>query len=338
MKLLEIRKAVGKTLAHDITRIIPGEYKGPRFKRGHIIKEEDIPLMLSMGKKYVYIRENTSNGIHEDEAAIRIAKASAGRGISFTGPGEGKMEFIAEYDGLLKIDVDQLNRLIAPDEIMFATIHTDQVVKKGQKLAGTRIIPLSAEDKIISDAENILKTGPLMKVLPLKRMRIGAVITGSEVYEGVIEDSFGPVLARKFTELGSHVYKQVISDDDESMIVRHIRQLYSEGAEMICVTGGMSVDPDDVTPKAIETAGADIISYGACVLPGAMFLLAYIGDVPVIGLPGCMIYSERTIFDIVVPRLLAGEKLSKKDIKSLAHGGYCRNCKLCTFPACEFGK
>lgn len=221
---------------------------------------------------------------------------------------------------------------------MFATIHENIVVRQGEKLAGTRIIPLFVAEEVLKKAEAILGDTPIVKIVPLKEMKVGVVTTGSEVYNGIIKDAFGPVLVEKFGNLGSKVEKQLFADDDDEMIADCIRQLIDEGMDIVGITGGMSVDPDDRTPSGIRKAGGEVISYGAPVLPGAMFMLSYIGDVPVVGLPGCVMYSRTSIFDLIVPRLLAGERITKQDINGLAHGGLCLNCKTCTFPVCGFGK
>lgn len=338
MKEVAVEKAVGTVLAHDLTQIIPGEYKGPKFKKGHIITDEDIPIMLSMGKKHLYVLEKDDTDVHENDAALRIASKAAGNGIRLTDPAEGKIELIADMDGLLKIDRERLYQLVAQDEIMFASIHDNIVVREGEKLAGTRIIPLFVAEEVMQKAEALLADGPIIKIVPLKEMRVGVVTTGSEVYSGLIEDAFGPVLVRKFGALGSKVEKQLFADDDDEMIANCIKQLVDEGMDIIGITGGMSVDPDDRTPSGIRKAGGEVISYGAPVLPGAMFMLSYIGDVPVVGLPGCVMYSRTSIFDLIVPRLLAGEKVTKADINKLAVGGLCLNCEVCTYPICGFGK
>ncbi|MGN0702686.1 MAG: molybdopterin-binding protein [Lentihominibacter sp.] len=338
MKEIRVEQAAGTVLAHDLTQIIPGEYKGARFKKGYVIQEDDIPVLLSMGKKHLYVLEKGDNDVHENEAAMRIATRAAGEGIRLSEPSEGKIELRAAVDGLLKIDREKLFRLVSQDEIMFATIHENIVVRKGDKLAGTRIIPLFVKEEVMTAAEEILGDEPIVEILPLKTMKVGVVTTGSEVYNGIIEDAFGPVLVKKFGALGSTVCKQLFADDDEKMIADCIRQLIDEGMDIIGITGGMSVDPDDRTPSGIRLAGGEVVSYGAPVLPGAMFMLSYIGDVPVVGLPGCVMYSRTSIFDLIVPRLLAGERVTKQDINMLAHGGLCLNCETCTYPACGFGK
>lgn len=338
MKEVSVYDAVGMVLGHDLTQIIPGEFKGSKFKKGHVIAQEDIEVLLSMGKRHLFVVDKEETDIHEDEAAMRIATAAAGRGIRLVAPGEGKIELVAEYDGLLKINTAMLNQLIDQDEIMFATIHENQLVKQGQKVAGTRVIPLFVNESIVTGAEKVCQSGQLVEVLLLSKLNIGLVTTGSEVYTGKIQDAFGPVLKKKFGELGSVVVKQLFSDDNEDMIADCIRQLIEEGVDMIGVTGGMSVDPDDKTPTGIRKAGGHIITYGAPVLPGAMFMLAYIGNVPVVGLPGCVMYSRVSIFDLIVPRILAGEIPTRTDIKKLAHGGLCQSCEACTYPNCGFGK
>ncbi len=338
MKEVAVEKAVGTVLAHDLTQIIPGQYKGPKFKKGHVITESDIPLLLSMGKKHLFVLEKDDTDVHENDAAQRIASKAAGSGIKLTPPSEGKIELIADTDGLFKIDKDRLYQLVAQDEIMLASIHDNIVVRKGEKLAGTRIIPLFVAEEIMQKAETILAGGPIFEIVPLKQMKVGIVTTGSEVYSGLIEDAFGPVLVKKFSALGSEVKQQLFADDDEEMIADCIRQLVDAGMDIIGITGGMSVDPDDRTPSGIRRAGGDVVSYGAPVLPGAMFMLSYIGDVPVVGLPGCVMYSRTSIFDLIGPRLLAGERVSKADINQLAVGGLCLNCETCTYPVCGFGK
>lgn len=338
MKEVTVENAIGTVLAHDLTQIIPGQYKGPKFKKGHVITEEDVPVLLSMGKKHLFVLEKDDTDVHENDAALRIASKAAGNGIRLTEPAEGKIELIADMDGLLKIDRERLYELVSQDEIMFATIHDNIIVRKGEKLAGTRIIPLFVAEEIMQKAEAVLADEPIIKIVPLKEMRVGVVTTGSEVYSGLIEDAFGPVLVKKFGAMGSKVEKQLFADDDDEMIADCIRQLVDEGMDIIGITGGMSVDPDDRTPSGIRKAGGEVISYGAPVLPGAMFMLSYIGDVPVVGLPGCVMYSRTSVFDLIVPRLLAGEKISKADINKLAVGGLCLNCEKCTYPVCGFGK
>ena len=337
MKEVAVENAVGMVLVHDMTQIIKDEFKGARFKKGHVVKSEDIPVLLSMGKKHLYVMEKDDTDVHENEAAFRIASAASGEGITLTEPHEGKIELRAEHAGLLKIDRERLYELVSQDEIMFASIQENIVVKEGQKLAGTRIIPLFVAEEVMNKAEAILSE-PIIKVVPLRKKKVGIITTGSEVYSGLIEDKFGPVLEAKFAALGSTVIKCVAADDAADMIAGCIKQLLDEGAELIAVAGGMSVDPDDRTPSGIRKAGAEVVSYGAPVLPGAMFMLSYIGEIPVVGLPGCVMYSRTSIFDLIVPRLLAGERVTKTDINMLAHGGMCLNCENCTYPKCGYGK
>ena len=339
MKVVPVEEAVGMVLCHDLTRIVPGEFHGVAFKKGHIILKEDISEMLDIGKKNIYVWEMNEEIIHENEAGERMARAAAGNGIVFTQPSEGKVKLLAECIGLLKVNFKLLEKINRIDEVMIATLHTDIMVDKGGYVAGTRIIPLFTNKSKIKQIENICREeGPIIWVAPLKNMKVGIVTTGSEVYSGRIKDKFGPVIKNKISEVGSEVIKQIIVTDGESMIVDAVNELLSMGAEMIVVTGGMSVDPDDVTPSAIRKAGAKIISYGAPVLPGAMFLVSYIGDIPILGLPGCVMYNKRTIFDLILPKIAAGEKIEREDITKLGHGGLCVNCEVCNFPLCSFGK
>ncbi len=335
---IPVTEAVGTVLCHDITRIVPGECKGPAFKKGHIIREEDVEPLLTLGKEHIYVFAPGAGLVHEDEAALRIARAAAGQGIAFGTPSEGRVNLTAAQDGLLCVDVDLLRRINSLDDMCFATLHTGRETMAGTPVAGTRVIPLMIQEEKVARVEALCASGPLIQVKPFARRKVGMVTTGSEVFHGRIKDGFGPVVRRKFERLGSTVVRQILVSDDISMTVAAIRELLDQGAEMIVVTGGMSVDPDDQTPASIRAAGGEAVSYGAPVLPGAMFMLAFIGRVPVLGLPGCVMYHKASIFDLIVPRLLAGETVTRDDIAGLGHGGFCAACAECRYPACPFGK
>ena len=310
MKLIRTEDAAGQVLCHDITQIIPGEFKGARFRKGHVIQPEDIPVLLSIGKENLYVWEKHPGILHEDEAAALLYKAAAGKNIHGTEPKEGKIELIADCDGLLKIHSKALLAVNSLPQMMIATIHGDLPVKKGQKLAGTRIIPLVIEQEKMDAMKAAAGAEPILNVLPMQAKKVGIITTGSEVFKGRIEDKFTPILQSK---------------------------LAVSGCEVIFTTGGMSVDPDDRTPLAIKNTGADIITYGAPVLPGAMFLVSYLDGVPVCGLPGCVMYAKRTIFDLLLPRLLADDPITAEDIARLGEGGLCLGCAECHWPNCGFG-
>ena len=337
MTTIPVAQAVGTVLCHDITRIEPGVQKGPVFRKGHVIREEDIPVLLSVGKENLYVYEPRPGQVHENDAAVRIGNAVIEKNIAFSDIKEGRINFLAAAHGLLRVDVDALARVNACEEIVLATLHTMQEVKKGQAVGGTRIIPLLIEDEKITRLEHSV-TGPVLEVLPFRALRVGMVTTGNEVYSGRIKDAFGPVIRQKFESLGSTVIGQTFSDDSIDMTVAGIRNFIADGADMVVCTGGMSVDPDDRTPAAIRAAGGTVVTYGAPTFPGAMFLLAYINNIPVLGLPGCVMYHRASIFDLVVPRLLAGIPVTREDIVALGHGGFCAGCGECRYPNCAFGK
>jgi hypothetical protein len=339
MKSVPVQDAIGMVLCHDVTQIIPGKFKGRAFKKGHIIRPEDVSKLRDIGKEHVYVWEIQEGFLHEDDAAIRIAKAAAGQGIVLSEPKEGKVELSAASRGLLKINSDALYHINEVDQVICATLHTNQTVTEGKIVAGTRIIPLVIEESKILQVEKICKTHcPLVAVKPFKPHTVGIITTGTEVYHERIKDTFTPVLRNKFHELGSMVVQQRIVPDSTELIAQAIAEFTGNGVELIAVTGGMSVDPDDVTPAGIKAAGGRIITYGAPALPGAMFLLAYIGSIPVLGLPGCVMYHKTTIFDLIMPRILAGEVIVREDIIKLGHGGLCANCEECRYPGCSFGK
>ena len=338
MKQIRTEDAVGHVLCHDITQIIKDVKKGVAFKKGHVVTEEDIPVLLSIGKEHLYIWEKDENMLHENEAAQILYDICKNDYMSPSEVKEGKIEVIAQCDGVLKVDVDRLYDINCIERIMIATRHNNIQVKKGDKLAGTRIIPLLIEKEVMEEVKQVAGDEPLLKLMPYQAKKVGIVTTGSEVFKGRIKDAFGPVIRQKFAPFDVEILGQVIVDDKVEMIKEAIENFLAQGADIIVCTGGMSVDPDDVTPTAIQSTGAEIISYGAPVLPGAMFLLAYKGDIPIMGLPGCVMYAGATVFDLVLPRIMAGEKLSKKDLAKLGHGGLCTGCKPCTYPHCSFGK
>lgn len=361
MKEMRTVDAVGQVLCHDVTQIIKGVTKDAVFRKGHVIRKEDIDVLLSVGKDHIYVWEKDENMLHENEAARILYSLCENEHMHPSEVKEGKIEVIADCGGLLKVDrrhLDLLNRL---GEMMVASRHGNFPVKAGDKIAGTRIIPLVIEKEKMERAREICEGKPLFALKPYLHRKAGIVTTGNEVYHGRIKDTFTPVIEEKLAEYDVEIIGHEISDDDHGRITACINRLIDAGADMILCTGGMSVDPDDRTPFAIKNTGARIVTYGAPVLPGAMFLLAYLnrqgrtghggcdakegehtadsqGCITIMGLPGCVMYARRTIFDLVLPRVMAGEMLSEKDISVLGEGGLCLSCPVCTFPNCGFGK
>ncbi len=339
MKKVPTVEAVGHVICHDICRIIKDEKKDTPFKKGHIVKEEDIPVLLSLGKEHLYVWEKTIGFMHENEAADILYNICENKFMHPTQVNEGKIEVIADIDGLFSVDINRLNKINSIDEIIIATRHSNTPVKKGDKLAGMRVIPLIIDEKKLQEAKSVAGETPLLSLLPYKKMKAGIVTTGSEVYHKRIKDTFTPVIMSKLSEYGIETLWHITVDDNIERISEAIRDIKSSGAEMILCTGGMSVDPDDVTPSAIKQSNAEIISYGAPMLPGAMFLMGYFNDdTPIMGLPGCVMYSKTTIFDVILPKVAAGVKIRKEDFSVMGHGGLCLNCKPCIYPNCGFGK
>ena len=339
MKQIKTVDAVGQVLCHDITQIIKGVTKDAVFRKGHVIREEDIPVLLSVGKDNIYVWERDENMLHEDEAAEILRDMCINQNMSPTAPKEGKINLIADCDGLFIADTERLFKINSFGRMMIATLPSGIPVKKGEKIAGTRVIPLVIEKEVMEQAKALAGDEPLLRLLPIKKKKYGLVTTGNEVFHGRIKDTFSPVVIEKMAEYGCELMGHEISDDDHERITACIHKLLDAGAEMVLCTGGMSVDPDDKTPLAIKNTGANIISYGAPVLPGAMFLLSYMEDGrPVCGLPGCVMYARRSIFDIVLPFLLCDEPVTEQMLAGLGNGGLCRNCPECHFPNCGFGK
>ncbi len=360
MKLIRTEDAVGHVLCHDITQIINTEdesrgihkCKGPVFRKGHVVTQEDVPVLLSVGKEHLYVWEKSEGILHEDEAAEILRDLCLNTNMHASTPSEGKIEITAECDGLLKIDSNALRSVNSTPQMMIATRHGNTPVKCGDKLAGTRIIPLVIEqEKMLSMRERVLAMSdgaPILHLMPYAHKKVGIVTTGSEVYKGRIKDTFTPVLIKKMEEFDVEIAGHIVCDDDDKKTTAAILELIEKGADLVLCTGGMSVDPDDRTPLAIRNTGAEIISYGAPVLPGAMFLVSYLHRkneenteetvIPVLGLPGCVMYAKRTIFDILLPRIMADDPITAEDIADLGEGGLCLGCSICTWPNCGFGK
>lgn len=339
MKSIRVEDAVGTILAHDLTKIVPGEFKGAAFKKGHVIRQEDVEELKKMGKYNVVVLEMNPNDLHEDDAAIRIAKAAAGAGISLSDPSEGKVSLKAAVKGLLKINVEALDAVNDIEKVVLSTLHNNTLVNAGKIVAATRVIPLCIDKGPIEEVEEICRRlGKVVYVKELSRLRAGVIIAGTEVYEGRIKDKFGPVMAQKLKDYECELTKLVYVPDNKERIISAIGELLRDGAQIVLVTGGMSVDADDVTPSAISEVSDRIVTYGAPVLPGAMFMLGYRKDIPILGIPACGMYHKITVFDLVFPRILAGETLTRRDITKMGHGGLCQNCEICRYPNCTFGR
>lgn len=321
LKVVPVEEAVGLPLAHDITEIVPGKRKGPAFRRGHVVRQEDIPRLLDVGKAHLYIMELEEGQLHEEDAARRLARAAAGPNIRLTDPVEGRVNLVAEVPGLLKIDSDLLYRFNALGDLILATLPTNRYVGKGEVLAGTRTIPVVVKEDLVKKAEAVCREKPIVSILSMPSRRVHLIVTGSEVFTGRIKDGFEPVVRRKVSEMGSDLETVKFAPDDPAKISAHIKDSHQAGAEIILVSGGMSVDPDDLTPEGIRQSGAKVECHGFPVLPGSMFLIAYLKETPVLGLSGCVIHDPVTAFDMLLPRLLAGEKISRSDIITMGHGG-----------------
>lgn len=337
MKLIRTEDAVGHVLCHDMTQIIKDQYKDARFRKGHIVTEADIPVLLSMGKEHLYVWEMTPGMVHENDAAERLLALCGQENMTRSEVKEGKIELKAACDGLFQVDSRRLIAVNSIEDIMIATRKGNTAVKKGDKLAGMRVIPLIIEEERLRAAEAAAGTAPLLKLLPYVKKTAAIVATGSEVKNSLIQDTFTPVVRDKLAAYGIETVSVLYSGDGVDNVANAIAEARQTGADLILCTGGMSVDPDDNTPGGIRQSGARIVTYGAPVLPGAMFLVSYLDGVPVCGLPGCVMYAKRTIFDLLLPRLLADDAITAEDIARLGEGGLCLGCAECHWPNCGFG-
>jgi molybdenum cofactor synthesis domain-containing protein len=375
-RAIPVAEAVGMVLAHDVTEIRKDEFKGPAFRKGHVIRQEDICHLQRIGKERLFVLSLGPDEMHEDDAAIAIARALMGDGVAVKGePREGKITIIADRDGLLTVDREKLKAFNMLGEVMCATLHTNTLVKKGREVAGTRAIPLVVKKSVVEEATKIADRGSriadvksetknssgVIEVKNLRKPRAGVVITGNEVYHGRIKDAFAPIIAKKIGEFGGEIAGTYYAPDDEAFIADRLRELIAAGADLLITTGGMSVDPDDVTRFAIRSIGAKDITYGSAVLPGAMVLVGYVKKVqssefgvqsekngeprtvnseliPILGIPACGMYHRTTVFDLILPRVLAGERIGREELAELGHGGLCLHCAECRYPVCPFGR
>ena len=340
IKTIGLEEAVGTQLAHDITEIRPGEFKGPAFRKGHTVCDDDLCRLQRLGKNHLYVIDLAADEIHENEAAAILAGALAGEGIVWeNNPREGKINLHAAHAGLLQVNVQALAAFNLVDEVMCATLHNHTLVQPGDLVGGTRALPLIMPRAVIERAAAIASQNDgVVSVKPLQKARAGLVVTGNEVYHGLIQDRFAPALTGKIEALGSEVAALEFAPDDAEAIAQAIRSHLARGCDLLLLSGGMSVDPDDVTRHGIRLAGATEMHYGAAVLPGAMFLVAYLGEVPLLGVPACALHHRSTALDLVLPRILAGEHIGKTELAFLGHGGLCRDCPECLYPNCAFGK
>jgi len=364
IKTIPVTDAVGMALAHDVTEIRSGEFKGRAYRKGHIVKSEDICHLQRLGKENLFVLSIGDDEMHEDEAARAIAEALMGDGVMMQGePKEGKINIVANRDGLLKVDREALLRFNLLGDVMCATLHDNLPVKKGQIVAGTRAVPLVIKRDVVEQA--VLAARNTIEVREMRRPRVGVVITGNEVYYGRIKDGFAPIIEKKIKDFNGHIIGIYYAPDDEKMIADRLAELIDAGADLLITTGGMSVDPDDVTRFAISKLGVADMTYGSAVLPGAMFLVAYLEQkpegksstteerarrknarqkryfpkhIPILGIPACGMYHKTTVLDLILPRVLAGEKIGRRELSDLGHGGLCMNCSECRYPACPFGK
>lgn len=339
MRQVRVEDAVGMVLGHELTKIVPGEYKGPAFRKGHIIQPEDIVHLKSIGKDHIYLFELGPDEVHENEAALRLAKAVAGEGITLDAPGEGRVNLRAAVSGMLTVNLEALTAVNMTDHLALATLHSGTVVEAGALVAGAKIIPLLIAEELLKQVEaSAGKYQPVITVKAMRNKKVGIIITGNEVFYGRITDKYAPVFAKKAAQYGATILGTVYQPDDSAGITASILDFKKQGADIVIASGGMSVDPDDVTPDAIRATGAKVTTYGTPVLPGAMFMLAELEGTIIMGMPACGMYSRTTVLDLVLPRVLADIPVTKADLAAMGHGGLCLSCQECVYPHCPFGK
>ncbi|MCM1150279.1 MAG: molybdopterin-binding protein [Butyricicoccus sp.] len=337
MKKINVEDAVGLPLCHDITAMRPG-FKGAEFKRGHIVTEEDIPRLLDIGKRAVFVWEEGAGEIHEEDAALRLAALAPVELAHYTGPSEGKMLLHADARGMLRVDTELLRQLNSVGDITVTTLPDHYPVEKGARLASMRIVPLVTKETQIIEAERLCQGKKLLDLRPYRALKAGVIITGSEVYHGRVRDLFEPVVREKLKRYPAELLSVTVCDDDLGMITAAARAQLEQGASLLIFTGGMSVDPDDLTPGAVRALGAEVVTHGLPSQPGNMTLVAYLGGTAILGVPGAAISLPTTVFDVLLPQIFAGDRLTKQDLINLGDGGLCQMCSPCRYPNCTFGR
>lgn len=337
MKKVKVQDAIGMTLCHDITAMVDG-FKGAAFKRGHVITQEDIPKLLDIGKQHVFIWEENAGEIHEEDAARRLSQMTAVDGAHYGSISEGKIQLFADQDGMFRVDKALLAAVNRIGDITITTLPDHYPVKAGDRLASMRIVPLVTEERQIAEAEALCAGKQLYDLRPFKPLKVGIIITGSEIYHGRIKDKFERVARAKLAHYPAEILGVHVCDDELDMIVGAGRALLAEGTELLIFSGGMSVDPDDLTPSAIREMGAEIVSYGVPSQPGNMTLVAYLDQAALLGVPGAAISRPTTMFDVLLPQIFCGDPLTKDDLIRLGEGGLCQMCDNCHFPNCTFGR
>ena len=337
MRKVKVEEAVGLTLCHDLTEMRDG-FKGPAFRRGHVITEADIPHMLDIGKRTVFVWEENAGEIHEEDAALRMAAMAPVDGAHYTAPSEGKVLLLADREGMFRVDTDLLREINSIGDITISTLPDHYPARPGMRLASMRIVPLVTKEEQIIRAEALCKGRRLLNLLSYQPRKTGIIITGSEIYHGRIKDKFEAVARKKLAAYPGEVIGAAVCDDDLDMLVNTARGFLARGADFLIFSGGMSVDPDDLTPSAIRRLGCEVVTHGVPSQPGNMTLMAYLGDVPVMGVPGAAISLPTTIFDVMLPQVFARVKFTHEELIGLGDGGLCQLCAACHFPNCTFGR
>lgn len=336
MRLVPTEKSIGKVLSCDLTQYLEGAPEKIAFKKGHLVEKGDISKLLDIGRTQLFVSEVPEGFIHENEAAALLARHVCAEGIELSASVTGKVMISAAKDGVFKVDRNGLVEFNMYDGVALSCIHANQFVRKGTEIAAVKVIPLFEDEEVLNVIKS--KISPIVSVKSLSNTKVGLVVTGNEVFHNRIKDRATSILERKISKFGSTIIDRYIKPDLVTDIKNAIVNLHERGAELIVVVGGMSVDPDDVTPSAIVKSGAEVVISKAPTNRGAAFVLSYLNGAIVLGVPACIVHYEITIFDLLLPRILSDEILTKKDVIELAYGGLCSNCVECKFPNCSFGK
>jgi len=336
MRSVALENAVGLQFGHDITEVnVAKKIKGRAFKKGQMIVKDDLERLRDLGKNIIYVLEGNEEEVHEDEAALMVAPLIAGNHVTYDSePKEGKISFYADCKGLFKVDVERLYRINSLEIPSLPTLHSNFSVGPNQQIAAFRIIPLFCQNSIIEEIKAKLET-PLIEVKPYLYNKAGIIVTGNEVFKGRVRDAFIPRISQILKPFDVDVIRQEVLPDEKNRISACIKD-FSNECDIVFVTGGTSVDPDDQTVAALADAGVRFNQQGNPIQPGNNFTIGYKGNTAICAVPAAAIHFRATALDVFLPRLLVGERISKEDVYRAGHGGLCHFCEKCHYPVCPF--
>jgi len=324
IRTVRVEDAIGLKLLHDYTCIQHG-FKGAIKRRGEIVTFSDVDILKNCGHYYVYVYDETWSRpgfLHEVEAVEKFAHIVAGENIRIELGEEGKALLIAEKSGLLLVNGTVLKEINSTGVFVLVTRKTGSYIRRGDLIGIVDLIPLDVSVEFFEVFERkLVEYRPIIRVIEHKHPKIGVVVTGTEIVEGMRRDLAGPIVLKKISEYECIPGRIEYARDDLEEISGKILALLLEH-DAVIVTGGMSVDPTDKTPSAIASIADEVVIYGIPIKPTTMSMVAYKGGKAIVGVSsGIIHYPEENILDVVLPWIASGVKIPREFLISLGEGG-----------------